>query len=110
MKAILLSLMLAFSTLGAPASMAQSQPAKLVAEFPASTLKWIRIAEAEFAKQKLDLENYRISVIEHADSVSVLFMGLDAEPGAMGNASKYPGYAVEIRKKDRKVTAAHYVR
>ena len=93
-------------------SMAQTNPFTVMAEFPGASLKWVRIAEPEFERRKLDLDNYTIAVIEEGDSVVVLLRSPDAVgvPGARGSTGKFPGFEVEISKKDRKVVRSNYVR
>ena len=90
--------------------MAQSVPPKVTAEFPGASLKWIHIAEAEFQRKKLDVDKYTISVVEENNSVTVGLSSLDNVPGARGSSGTYPGYEVEISKKDLKVLRSNYVR
>jgi hypothetical protein len=90
-------------------SMAQ-QPLRVRAEFPGASLKWIHIAEPEIQRRKLDLDRYNVSIIEEKDSVIVSLQSLDNPEGAMGSMGSYPGYQVEISKKDLKVVRANYIR
>jgi len=107
---VLVGLMLASSVLGLFVARAQSGPPRELAKFPATALKWILIAEPEFEREKLDVDKYTLTVIEDADSVTVMLIGTDNPPGARGSSSRYPGYEVEIRKKDHKMISAHYIR
>ena len=67
-------------------------------------------AEPEFQRRKLDLNKYTVSVIEERDSVAVVLKSLDAIEGVRGSSGSYPGYEVEISKKDLKVVRSNYVR
>ena len=80
------------------------------AELPGSTLKWIHIAEGEFDQKNLDLDRYRVSVVEEKNSVVVILSGLNEPKNVRGSLGPYPGYEVEISKKDRKVLRSNYVR
>lgn len=112
MKTFVLAMIAVASILVSSASIAQPSPPKVIAEFPGASLKWIRIAEPEFEQRKLDLENYTIAVVEEDDSVVVLLRSPDAVgvSGARGSTGKFPGYEVEISKKDKKVVRSNYVR
>jgi hypothetical protein len=90
--------------------MAQSHPSRVVAEFSGASLKWIHVAEPEFQRRGLDLDKYNVSVFEQSDSVIVFLRSSDAAAGAMGSTGRYPGYEVEISKKDLKVVRSNYVR
>jgi hypothetical protein len=96
--------------LGWSASMAQSNPPKVIAEFTGASLKWIHTAEPEFERKKLDLDKYIVSVVEQNDSVTVILRSSDVVEGARGSTGKYPGYEVEISKKDLKVVRSNYIR
>ena len=91
-------------------SMAQSSPEKVIAQFPGSTLKWIEAAEPEFRRRNLDVSIYIVAVVDHPDSVIVALSSPDRREGARGSVGKYPGYEVEISKKDMKVPRSNYVR
>jgi len=110
MKNIVMATMLVISTLGRTGGAVQSSPLKVIAEFPASSLKWIRVAEPEIERQRLKLDKYTVTVIEEHDAVTVTVSGSDTVKGARGNASVYPGYVVVISKKDLKVVRSYYIR
>ena len=110
MKGILVTTMVVISTLGWSAAMVRSNSLKVLAEFPGSSLKWIRVAEPEFEREKLDLNKYTISVVDEGDSVAVMLRAADIPKGARGNTAGYPGYEVEISKKDLKVLQSNYTR
>ena len=110
MKRLTLAILVVASILGWTALMAQSVPPKVTAEFPGASLKWVHIAEAEFQRKKLDVSNYTISVVEENNSVTVGLSSLDSVPGTRGSSGTYPGYVVEISKKDLKVLRSNYVR
>lgn len=99
----------AIAVLGWRSMMAQSDPAKTVATFPGAALKWIHAAEPEFEKQKLNLDIYTVSVDEQGDSVIVSLASLDSVKGARGSTGSYPGFEVEIRKKDLKTIRSSFV-
>jgi hypothetical protein len=110
MKRLTLAILVATSILGWSALLAQSVPPKVVAELPGGSLKWIHIAEAEFQRKDLDVDKYTVSVVEENNSVTVTLRSLDSVPGARGSSGTYPGYVVEISKKDLKVLRSNYVR
>jgi hypothetical protein len=90
--------------------MAQSNPPRVSVEFPGASLKWIHVAEAEFQRQKLDVDKYAISVVEQSESVVVGLTSLDSVLGARGSSGTYPGYVVEISKRDLKIMRSNYLR
>jgi len=90
--------------------MAQSNTPKMMAEFPGASLKWVRAAEPEFQQKKLDLDKYTVLVVEREDSVTVILKSTDSVEGSRGSTGKYPGYEVEISKKDLKILRSNYVR
>ena len=100
----------AVSVIGWSTAMPQSNPPRVTAEFSGACLKWIHAAEPEFEQKKLDLDRYTISVVEDNDSVTVILKSPDAAEGVRGNTGRYPGYEVEIRKKNRKVVRSNYIR
>lgn len=65
---------------------------------------------ARVQRRKLDLDNYTVSVIEEDDSVAVSLTSPDAAKGARGSTGSYPGYEVEISKKDMTVVRSNYIR
>lgn len=110
MKTSVWATMAVISILGWRGLMAQPDPPKVIAEFSGASLKWIYAAKPEFQRRKLALDKYTVSVIEHNDSVTVSLASSDSVPGAMGSSGSYPGFAVEINKKDVKVLRAYYIR
>ena len=90
--------------------MAQSNPPKVLAEFPGASLKWVDAAEPVLQEKKLDLDKYTISVLEQADSVTVILKSEGSASGGRGNTGKNPGFEVEISKKDLKVLRSNYIR
>jgi hypothetical protein len=91
-------------------AMAQSNPLRVVAEFPGSYMKWIRAAEPEFQRKQLDLDNYNISVVDQESSVVIVLTSSDASKEGRGITGTHPGYEVEVSKKDQKVVRSNYVR
>jgi hypothetical protein len=110
LKRLTLAVMVVISVLGQSALLAQSGPPKVVAEFSGASLKWIHAAEPEFQQQKLNLDKYIVSVVEEHDSVTVGLRSYDAVEGTRGSSGSYPGFEVEISKKDLKVVRSNYVR
>ncbi len=102
--------MIAVLSLGWSVTMAQSNPPKVLAEFPGTSLKWIHAAEPILQDKKLDLDKYTISLLEQADSVTVILKSEDSAPGGRGNTGKNPSFEVEISKKDLKVLRSNYIR
>jgi hypothetical protein len=89
--------------------MAQKGPIKVVAELPGNVLQWIHVAEPAFAQEKLNIENYKIMVIDYGSTVTVVLTSNETSH-ARGSAGKYPGYEVSISKKTRKILKAYYAR
>ncbi len=110
MKRFALAMIVLISVLGWSMSMAQSKPPKVIAEFSGASLKWIHAAEPEFQRKKLDLDKYTVSVVEQDDSVTVALTSSDSVQGARGSTGSYPGFVVEINKKDMKVVRSNYIR
>jgi hypothetical protein len=96
--------------LGWTSTGSQSQRAKLKAQFPGACLKWIGKAEPEFERKHLDLDHYTVSVDEQNDSVIVSLTSLDSRENARGSAGSFPGFEVEISKRDSSVVRSSYVR
>ena len=103
--AILISLTVTWS-----GTMTMTSQLGVEAELPGSSLKWIHIAEAEFERRKLDLDKYRVFVVEKGDSVVVILTGLKVPKNVRGSVGPDPGYEVEISKKDMKVLRSNYAR
>lgn len=110
MRIILTFAILLASTLTWSGDMTKTRQLGVAAELPGASLKWIRIAEVEFDRQKLNLDKYRVSVVEEDDSVIVILTGLKEPKNVRGSVGPDPGYEVEISKKDRKVVSSSYVR
>ena len=90
--------------------MAQSNPPKAVSELSDEERKWLHVAEPEFHHRHLDLANYKVTVQEEKESVTVILTSSDAPQGGRGSMGKHPGYEVEINRKDLKIIRSHYVR
>jgi hypothetical protein len=110
MKRLALAIMVVASIPGWSALMAQLDPPRVTAEFPGASLKRIHVAEAEFQRQKLDLDKYTVSVAEQSESVIVGLTSLDNVAGARGSTGTHPGYVVEISRKDLKIVRSNYIR
>jgi len=110
MRRFVWTMIVVVSSLGWIALVAQSKPPKVIAEFSGSSLKWIHAAEPEFQRKNLDLDKYTVSVVEQNDSVTVALTSPDSVKGARGSTGSYPGFEVEISKKDLKILRSNYVR
>jgi len=111
-KVIWMIMVIGTSVLAGRTVSAQTFTPKVIAAFSGASLKWILAAEPEFKRRKLNLDNYKITVLEQEDSVAISLSSPDASEEAQGSGSvgKYPGFEVEIRKKDMKVLRSNYVR
>jgi hypothetical protein len=110
MKRFVWATALVISILGWREPWAQSNPLRVIAEFSGASLKWIHVAEPEFQRRKLNLDNYTVRVVEHDDSIVVSLSALNAAKGTRGSSGSYPAFEVEIDKKDLKVVRSNYVR
>jgi hypothetical protein len=110
MRRYLFAMIAVLSIQGWNIAMAQSNPLRVVAEFPGSYMKWIRAAEPEFQRKQLDLDNYNISVVDQESSVVIVLTSSDASKEGRGSTGTHPGYEVEVSKKDQKVVRSNYVR
>jgi hypothetical protein len=109
MKTILLTIAAILSVLALRPSSVQSG-SLVLAEFPASSLKWVHIAEPIFQQRKLELDKYTITVIDEGDTITVIANEAGLSDKVRGSGGKYPAYEVQISKKDEKVVDAHYDR
>jgi hypothetical protein len=110
MKIILVTLLLTLSVFKWSATMLQETPPDVTARFPGAALKWVHIAEPEFEREKLDLSKYNVSVVDQENSVVVILRAVGLSENVMGSMGKYPGYSVEISKKDLKIIQKNYAR
>jgi hypothetical protein len=110
MKQIMWGIALAISLVGWRGLSAQSKSPRVMAEITGASLKWILAAEPKFQREKLDLDKYVVSVVEQGDSIIVELRSFDSVKGARGSTGSYPGYELEIRKKDVKVVRSNYIR
>jgi|SRR5579872_4142103 hypothetical protein len=108
MKTCVLAVFIVALISGGSTLMTSSSPPKLTAEFPGACLKWVHIAEPEFRKENLNLDNYTVSVLDLNESVAVMLISTDAPKGAKGSAGSHPNYAVEIRRKDLKILSSSF--
>ena len=70
---------------------------KPVGEISAQSFRAIQAALPELDRRKLDLSNYKITVVETASSLVILFADVNDPPGQRGSAT---GLQVELDKKD----------
>jgi hypothetical protein len=78
------------------------------AEFPGSALKWVNLAAPEFRRHHLDLDDYKVILIEKRDSMDVLLKSNDDVRGAKGSSGSHPDFDVEISKKDLTIMRSSY--
>ncbi len=110
MKRFVWVLVSVISILGAGELCAQSKPARLLAEFSGTSLKWIHAAEPEFQRRNLNLDRYIVTVTELDNSVMVTLSPPNVVEGMRGSSGSYPTFVVEISKKDMKILRSNYVR
>jgi hypothetical protein len=110
MKTIARLIILSVSILGWTSLVAQSNPPRSTAEFSGAVLKWIHAAEPEFHRKNLDVNKYTISVMEQENSVVISLSSPDAVSGARGSTGRYPGFEVEVSKKDLTILRSNYIR
>ncbi len=109
-KFVLVCTFVLMAILGWTESAPRAQSGKLHAQFPGACLKWIHAAEADFESKHLDLDHYTVSVLEQNDSVIVSLSSSDAVENARGSTGSFPGYMVEISKKDSRIVRSNYIR
>lgn len=90
--------------------MAQVLPPQETTKLPGRYVKWLRVAEPRIKKEHLRMENYMVSIIEEADEITVMLQSLDAPPDVIGSGGTYPGYVVEIRKRDSRIIKSYFLR
>lgn len=110
MKRLLVFAILVGSILIGSVAMTQTRQLGVDAELPGKSLKWIRIAEQQFRREKLDLDKYTVAVFEEDDYVAVILTSFDAPKQSRGSGGTYPAYEVEISKKTMKIISASYIR
>jgi hypothetical protein len=93
---------------GLGALRAQSGPLETRAEFPGSSIKWLRIAEPEFKRHHLNLDNYKVLIDENGDLVDVTLLSNDDKPGWKGSSGSHPDFTVEINRNDLKIVRFYY--
>ena len=105
-----LSLAIACMTLLLTPLAGQKMSPTPVAKLPGSSLRWIHIAEVEFAKEKLNPDRYTVVVFEDQETVTVVLDSSNGDYHIRGDAGPYPGYEVEISKRDSKIVRSNYIR
>jgi hypothetical protein len=106
MRTTLFIMMIAIFTARWDGSAPPAPPLKVMAELPGASLKWIRAAQPEIEREKLDVNKYFITVTEEDDSVSIILTS--SRP--RGDPGPLPGFEVEINKKDMRVIKSNYIR
>jgi hypothetical protein len=74
------------------------QELKVVDTVSGHSLRAIQVAYASFSKRNLNLDEYKITVIELGSSVIVLFENKEPLPGQRGSRAANSSYEVELRK------------
>ena len=90
--------------------MGQAAPPKTLATFDGSSLKWVRVAEPEFARRHLNLDHYAVIIEERGDTVVVLLHSVNSIEGAKGSSVTYPDFDMEISKKTMRIVRANFDR
>jgi hypothetical protein len=110
MRTTLFIMMIAILTSQWDSSTQPALPLKVMAELPGASLKWIRAAQPEIEREKLDVNKYFITVTEEDDSVSVILNSSRLSKETRGDPGPLPGFEVEISKKDMRVIKSNYIR
>jgi hypothetical protein len=69
----------------------------------------LRTAVDVFTAKKLELADYKLTLVRKKDSFSVIFADKKREPGTRGSGDK-PGFEVEMNARDLKVFRSNFVR
>ncbi len=77
-----------------------------------SNLLYIQAAIPEIENKKVDLNLYRLSVIEEADFITIVLLDKNASRGSStrGNPGKVPGIEIQLDRKSKKILKSNYVR
>jgi hypothetical protein len=94
--------------MGLNALQAQSGPLQTMAEFPGTSMKWFHIAEPEFKKHHLDLDNCKVVIEENGDLVEVTLQSNDDKPRSKGSSGSHPDFTVEINRSNLKIVKFYY--
>jgi hypothetical protein len=107
-KLTLLALVLIF-TLASDRTAGQTGPVKTLAEFQGVALQWVNIAAPKFLERNLNPDKYLVTDLDLGDRVVVTLT--DGKLGSvMGSPGNLPGYEVDIKKKDRSIISAHFMK
>jgi hypothetical protein len=63
-----------------------------------------------FEQRKLDLADYRVTLLRSGNSYVVTFTDKDAQVGGRGNPGKRLGFEVELGASDLRVIRSHFIR
>lgn len=91
---------------GGSVGMAQESQSTMSGNIPGSALKYIRIAERVFAREKINVDDYIVVVREEPDKVTV-YLRDPAQPKDVRGGG---GLAVDIDKKTKKIIKSYHTR
>lgn len=74
------------------------QDLKVIDTVSGHSLRAIQVAQASFNRKKLNLDEYKITVMEIGSSVIVLYEDKKALAGQRGSGTAKASYEVELRK------------
>lgn len=89
--------------------MAQS-PIKVIDTISGESQKAIQLALPEFSKRGLNLDGYRIVVMEVNGQLVVLFEDAETPPGQRGSSGAKLGFEVALSENGSRVVRANFVR
>jgi hypothetical protein len=103
-----LVILVGFAIVKAQAPMeAQANPVRQF-EIPGAALSWIHLAEQEFARRKLDVSKYYVTVLDGKDDVWITLT--QGHLGEVTSVAPLPEYEVQLRRNDTKIIASHFVK
>lgn len=104
MRILVIAVLLALTVSGS-VGMAQERPS-VKGEIPGSALKYIRIAERVFVREKINVDDYIVVVRDEEATVTVYLRDSKQAQDTRGGG----GLAVEIDKKTMKVIKSFHTR
>lgn len=70
---------------------------KIVDRVSGHSLRAIQVAQSSFNNRGLNLDDYKVTVMEIGSSVIVLYEDKDTRAGQRGSSTSKPSYEVELR-------------
>ena len=68
------------------------------------------LALREFAKHKLDVRDYQVTLIQDGDSLVVTFTDWKETPGARGSIGRKPGFEVALSLDLQSIVRSNFIR